>query len=718
MKKLISALWNYLFKQGRQNNNERGPELTRKWNIAIQVFIVFVALAGSIYVALAPVNSLMNWYNIDDAFYYYKVAVNVVSGHGFSFDGINLTNGFHPLWMVVCLGVFWLSKINLILPLRVLVIVSGLFNAATAFVLYRLLQKFIHPYAAILGAMVWALLPAIYGVTIVQGMESVISAFFLVLLLYLATSFMMNDSQQSQANPRKMLVLGLVAAFTVLARLDNVFIVGFIGLFAVFRVKRISSALIYDLAALGLAIVSSWILRLGITSFEQNAYSIYLLMGITLVVFPIVYYFFGMYDGFNQKGILSKIIRQVGAGIINFIFMYTISSAFYRMGILKMFSRSVIVILALISFAFIFCLRLIQGKNNIAAFNNPFREFGVWIKSAWKRVLIEGMAYAIPIGGVVGIYCIFNKLIFGTFTPVSGQIKTWWSTLPNTVYSHPNTLISILGLSSNGNYGPWSILTSRIDDLNKIIIHLINATNDLNSFLFVLLTIIFIFLVAAILKADENRLGKQIFKLQAPVVFVGCLFQIAYYTAIGYEGARVWYWVGELLVVALLVSVGLDGLIEWLSKKEGKIKWSVLFTFFFAGTLLFVHTKYLISMIPMQVSPQNENAYLSETLQVESFTPGGSKIGMTGGGMIAYFIEGRTIVNMDGLINSADYFHALKTGTATQFLDAIPLNYVYGKEYVVKESDPYKDILKNRLQEIGVIQGYDNFTLYKYVINQ
>ena len=86
--------------------------------------------------------------------------------------------------------------------------------------------------------------------------------------------------------------------------------------------------------------------------------------------------------------------------------------------------------------------------------------------------------------------------------------------------------------------------------------------------------------------------------------------------------------------------------------------------------------------------------------------------------MVAYFIDNRTIVNLDGLINSPEYFNAMKSGKATEFLDAIPLNYVYGKPYVLLESDPYDEIFANRLEEIGFIRGYENFTLFRYRINQ
>ena len=128
------------------------------------------------------------------------------------------------------------------------------------------------------------------------------------------------------------------------------------------------------------------------------------------------------------------------------------------------------------------------------------------------------------------------------------------------------------------------------------------------------------------------------------------------------------------------------------------------------------HVNYIVNLLPMQVAPGSEAAYLQETRDVEFYTAENSKIGMTGGGMVAYFIENRTIVNLDGLINSAEYFKAMKAGKAQAFLDKLPLNYVYGNEYVVEESDPYGQMLKNRLVEIGVIHGFDNFTLYHYIV--
>ena len=127
--------------------------------LLLQISIFLLGVSGSVYAAITPADSMMHWYSNDDAFFYYKVAQNVLNGQGFSFDGINLSNGFHPLWMLVCLGIFWLSDYHLLLPLRVMILVSGVLNGITGIVLLRLLKKYLPLPAAVLGATVWILLP-------------------------------------------------------------------------------------------------------------------------------------------------------------------------------------------------------------------------------------------------------------------------------------------------------------------------------------------------------------------------------------------------------------------------------------------------------------------------------------------------------------------------------------------------------------------------------
>jgi hypothetical protein len=192
--------------------------------------IFIIGLANHLYIALSPANSLMNWYSTDDAFYYYKVAMNITSGHGVTFDGINPTNGFHPLWLLVCIPVFWLGKFDLILPLRVLVLVSALFSVGSGGFLFHLLKKYISIEVSALLAVIWVFQPVIRFIVVMNGMESTISAFFIAAFLYWIAHW-----QDEDVTANKLIRLGLIGGLVVLARLDNIFIVMLLGLWFVLK---------------------------------------------------------------------------------------------------------------------------------------------------------------------------------------------------------------------------------------------------------------------------------------------------------------------------------------------------------------------------------------------------------------------------------------------------------------------------------------------------
>jgi hypothetical protein len=85
---------------------------------------------------------------------------------------------------------------------------------------------------------------------------------------------------------------------------------------------------------------------------------------------------------------------------------------------------------------------------------------------------------------------------------------------------------------------------------------------------------------------------------------------------------------------------------------------------------------------------------------------------MTGGGDTAYFVRDRTIVNLDGLINSHGYFQALKKFEAASYLDKIGLRYIYANPYMITKSDPYWQNFAVRLE---LIQDFGTVALYKYI---
>lgn len=689
--------------------------MSRKLIIIIQVVLVLLTMAGSIYVAVTPANSMMNWYNVDDAFFYYKVAQNVLAGHGFTFDQINLSNGFHPLWMVVCLCVFWLSRYNLLLPLRVLIIVSGLFNAATSLLLFRFLKRYLHIGAAVVGALLWGIYPAIYNVSTILGMESAISIFFIVLLLTNAANFL-NRLEGAPHRSRDLILLGALGGLTILARLDNLFVVAIIGVFLLFKIKKIPATVIFDLLAITVSIFVSWILRLGSEGVLANKLSIYPMLMLCLLVRPIVLYFAGCYISKKPLKKLQMAGRIALAWAIAFIIEYVTLYALFKLNITTMFSNSIIVLEAGIGLIVVITVHLLLFKSTVKTENSPIAAFWLWVKSKWKSILLEGVSFGMPIALLVGSYMIINKITFGSFSPVSGQIKHWWSTMPNTVYARAVSLLDVLGLSTGGGNGPWAILTSKIYQMTEFIAKPLKLANL--DILFVFFGAVTFGLFLLLMRAQNGKLARKFFTMLIPALLIGCIIQITYYFATGYTHTRGWYWLAEMLAVVLSGSLVLDGLFTWLDQIKIKVKPSLILVVLVGLVLSVNHYQFLVKFAPMNVPDEKKAYYLTEVREVESLTKSGSKIGMTGGGLMSYFIQDRTIVNLDGLINSVEYFDAMKSGKAAQFLDAIPLSYVFGKPYMLLESDPYGSFLKGRLQEIGYIRGNEGFTLFKYNYDQ
>src|SRR5512142_1946087 len=104
-----------------------------------EILLTVAFLSATLYAAFSDAYNLPNrWFIRDDAYYYFKVAQNITEGRGSTFDGIHPTNGYHPLWMLICIPIFALARFDLILPLRLLAIVTGLLQIATALLLYHL----------------------------------------------------------------------------------------------------------------------------------------------------------------------------------------------------------------------------------------------------------------------------------------------------------------------------------------------------------------------------------------------------------------------------------------------------------------------------------------------------------------------------------------------------------------------------------------------------
>ena len=74
------------------------------------IFIVSAVIFVVAIVEILPFNYLLN-YSLDDSYFYIKTALNFAKGLGITFDGINQTNGFHPLWFLLLSLFYYMANL-------------------------------------------------------------------------------------------------------------------------------------------------------------------------------------------------------------------------------------------------------------------------------------------------------------------------------------------------------------------------------------------------------------------------------------------------------------------------------------------------------------------------------------------------------------------------------------------------------------------------------
>jgi hypothetical protein len=160
-------------------------------------------------------------------------------------------------------------------------------------------------------------------------------------------------------------------------------------------------------------------------------------------------------------------------------------------------------------------------------------------------------------------------------------------------------------------------------------------------------------------------------------------------------------------VLLIIISVLLfDTIIEIFSKRWAvtrALSWTVVAMFGFINVSSYIHDTYLLN--PYGKTQANA-PYMDLIPFLEQRTKPGDFIGMTGGGNVGYLIHDRTIVNMDGLVNSNGYFQALKNGLGADYLYNSGVRYVFANPDLLN-SLPYRGQYTNRLEPLVSWGGKD-----------
>jgi hypothetical protein len=304
---------------------------------------------------------------------------------------------------------------------------------------------------------------------------------------------------------------------------------------------------------------------------------------------------------------------------------------------------------------------------------------------------------------------LWNRLAFGSFSPVSGEVKRWWGTFLISVYGGPaKTWLSFFSLDTYGDFNAWQPATDLLRDWSNILLYH-EATQFGNpawrqNFLVVLVVaFLLILLVLLFTRRKATRVAVQAAMIP---LFVGSWLQALSYNATGYASPKEWYWLTQpllqVIVGALLINVVFDQIVK---------RWSAA-RFAMWGIVGLVginaaagYWRDAIALHPYGKAPANA-PYAEVVPFLQSHTQPGAIIGMTGGGNVGYFMPDRTIVNMDGLINSAEYFQDLKAGTSPEYLYETGMRYVFANPAILK-ANPYRGQYEGRLEGIASWGGKD-----------
>lgn len=192
----------------------RVPFTTRtgfEWLVASFAAVMFASwtfqlvLDGERLVSVVP----------DDAFYYLQVADNIAAGRGSTFDSINQTNGYHPLWMAVLVPLRWVSgDIGRLTFVRIVLVLQAVITVTTAGLIWHSLRNSVSSTAALAGILFFT----IASFNPITGLETSLVSFTIALGVWLLIT------------NRRPIVVGVCMAAIALARLDFALVVVSLGL--------------------------------------------------------------------------------------------------------------------------------------------------------------------------------------------------------------------------------------------------------------------------------------------------------------------------------------------------------------------------------------------------------------------------------------------------------------------------------------------------------
>ena len=326
---------------------------------------------------------------------------------------------------------------------------------------------------------------------------------------------------------------------------------------------------------------------------------------------------------------------------------------------------------------FIFAAMLFQSRHDLKGF------------------IHNGFRVGAPILAVFGGYLCMNKLLFGTFLPISGIVKAFYEA----------------GWLRNGwpNGGFWGNIDFHIRYVLDLALGV--QVNIVDGFLYrrfnivlplhvqldamkhALYGILIIGILFGFYKVWKRELTPYYAALAAFAIFHLLLYavRLPHFTLYG-----TWYFTVEFLFILLAFFFGLEACCRLPAFAARSVKLPRLmqaagprlYPAFAAG---FCAAAFLVTFTEARrfaAVDANSNAFRRAALWINENLPEQTTIGAHSAGILAYFVEGRAVVNLDGLINSASYLKVMQEG---RFAD-----------YALANLDYYADYSTAELEQTGI----------------
>ncbi|MGB9663936.1 MAG: hypothetical protein ACPL25_03295 [Ignavibacteria bacterium] len=183
--------------------------------------ILLIGLLLRIIISFSIEYSIIHGISSDDSYYYFRIAQNIASGYGSTFDQINRTNGYQPLvlWFLVIIYSGFNSE--LLIPVIISQILLSIVSTIAAYLTYHFIKKiYQNEFAALLLIVFLFLNPVIIAINF-KSLETNFYWLFLIISLFYFERFLRYENGERKY--LHLFVFGSIISFVAFSRLDGGF---------------------------------------------------------------------------------------------------------------------------------------------------------------------------------------------------------------------------------------------------------------------------------------------------------------------------------------------------------------------------------------------------------------------------------------------------------------------------------------------------------------